>query len=301
MLAMQSSFRFKESNVQNEEQTSSPYGIPDQNRDDRQVSAKKVAPTISPSANNETLSNPLSNRPTNPNSLLAAQLIGHDGPLTSISDLRKYDKFLELQNRINNDMDESLNNLQVRRDELKNWDKLRDDTPKLLFYNAFGTTDAQDRTLVLRRIEGVMQANRAITIDNFRMGALEDSGMSASDYANVGAYVRPDDPYRIINIGPIFEMASLPQLLTHEISHFNGIGPVVPRSTPPLTGTVDNRIDPTTGRNTGESYGNSIALPTSDALYHADTFGFCVTGTVRAKQELNYYQYINLLGNGAKR
>lgn len=67
---------------------------------------------------------------------------------------------------------------------------------------------------------------------------------------------------------------------------------------PALTGTIDKRIDPASGQNSGESYGIGKVLPTIEALYHADTFGFYVTGSARAKRELSYFQFINLADHG---
>ncbi|MES2183469.1 MAG: hypothetical protein V4505_02890 [Pseudomonadota bacterium] len=236
-----------------------------------------------------------SQRKTDPESPLAKEIVGHDGPMEERKDLRNYERYLDIQNRVNNGLDGSLKNLQARRQELVDWDKSKDDTPKIQFYHAFGTTDAEVRAKVLQRIDDVIEKNKAMSVKNFRLGDSRIFG-DPKDYEETGAYVLNPDSAPNIYLGPAFDIVdSMPQLFTHEMSHMEGSGPAIPYSAPPLTGTIDGRIDKKTGKPTGREYGSGNLLAPEDAPYHADTFGFYITGTTHTKREPSYYDYLDSL------
>ncbi|WP_399678708.1 Ig-like domain repeat protein [Xenophilus sp.] len=208
---------------------------------------------------------------------------------------------------INQSLQNSLTNMQDRGAEIRSWNN---ETAKMAFYNAFGTTETEARSVVLQRIEGNIASNQSIDISNFQYASRNaNPGWTDADYNGIGAYVRRNDPSNTIYVGPSLGRGDIAQVLTHETSHWNGTGPVIPGSNPRITGTVDGYVDPKTGRIAVDATGKEIvtygvadvrSLAPNVALYHADTFGFYVSDLIRPRTP-SYGDYIGAQGNGAKR
>ncbi|SDJ82858.1 LysM peptidoglycan-binding domain-containing protein, partial [Variovorax sp. OV700] len=208
---------------------------------------------------------------------------------------------------INQGLQNSLTNLQDRGAEIRNWNN---DTAKMAFYNAFGTADTEARSVVLQRIEGNIASNQSIDINNFQYASRNaNPGWTDLDYNGTGAYVRRNDPSNTIYVGPALARGDIAQVLTHETSHWNGTGPIIPGSNPPITGTVDGYVDPKTGRIAIDATGKEIstygvvdvrALAPNVALYHADTFGFYASDLIRPRTP-SYSDYIGSQSSGTRR
>lgn len=95
--------------------------------------------------------------------------------------------------------------------------------------------------------------NGKTTITNFKI-APRTPDMSVAQFQRTFAYVYADNKSHSIHVGPRFWKVgetgadSTADTLIHEMSHFAGTGPTIPKSNPSINRALDGYVDPQTGR-----------------------------------------------------